>query len=70
MVRWLQIPWAMQLSMQPQVRLDAMAKAKEDALTIPQQILDEDTKKFEEYLQDLLEVECAWALNMGSLLRA
>ncbi|CAE7039292.1 FAP100 [Symbiodinium sp. CCMP2592] len=34
------------------VRLDAMAKAKEDALTIPQQILDEDTKKFEEYLQE------------------
>jgi len=33
------------------VRLDAMAKAKEDALAISQQTLDEDAKKIEDYLQ-------------------
>ena len=35
-----------------EVRLDAMAKAKEDALATSQQTLDEDAKKFEDYLQD------------------
>ncbi|CAJ1433775.1 unnamed protein product [Effrenium voratum] len=34
------------------VRLDAMAKAKEDALAASQQTLDDDAKKFEEYLQE------------------
>ncbi|CAE7236996.1 FAP100, partial [Symbiodinium pilosum] len=34
------------------VRLDAMAKAKEDALATSQQTLDEDAKKFEDYLQE------------------
>ncbi|CAE7579009.1 FAP100 [Symbiodinium natans] len=34
------------------VRLDAMAKAKEDALAASQQTLDEDAKKFEDYLQE------------------
>ena len=29
-----------------------MAKAKEDALAISQQTLDEDAKKIEDYLQD------------------
>ncbi|CAE7365547.1 FAP100 [Symbiodinium microadriaticum] len=33
------------------VRLDAMAKAKEDALAISQQTLDDDAKKIEDYLQ-------------------
>ncbi|CAK8988360.1 unnamed protein product [Durusdinium trenchii] len=34
------------------VRLDAMAKAKEDALAFSQQTLEEDAKKFEDYLQE------------------
>lgn len=36
-----------------EVRLDAMAKAKEDALAFSQQTLEEDAKKFEDYLQAL-----------------
>jgi hypothetical protein len=35
-----------------QVRLDAVAKAKEDALAFSQQTLEEDAKKFEDYLQE------------------
>ena len=42
----------------PKVRLDAMAKAKEDALAASQQTLDEDAKKFEDYLQDPLDACC------------
>ncbi|CAE8611597.1 unnamed protein product [Polarella glacialis] len=34
------------------VRLEKMAKAKEEALSTSQQMLDEDAKRFEEYLQD------------------
>eukprot|EP00931_Biecheleriopsis_adriatica_P073183 TRINITY_DN47522_c0_g1_i1.p1 TRINITY_DN47522_c0_g1~~TRINITY_DN47522_c0_g1_i1.p1 ORF type:complete len:624 (+),score=190.65 TRINITY_DN47522_c0_g1_i1:105-1976(+) len=34
------------------VRLDAMAKAKEDALAVSQHVLDDDAKAFEDYLQD------------------
>ena len=36
-----------------------MAKAKEDALAISQQTLDDDAKKIEDYLQDLLGRLCA-----------
>ena len=34
------------------MRLDAVAKAKEDALAFSQQTLEEDAKKFEDYLQE------------------
>jgi len=34
------------------VRLDSMAKAKEDAVANSQQMLEEDAKKFEDYLQE------------------
>jgi len=34
-----------------EVRLDSMAKAKEDAVANSQQMLEEDAKKFEDYLQ-------------------
>ena len=39
------------------VRLDSMAKAKEDAVANSQQMLEEDAKKFEDYLQ-VRETHC------------
>lgn len=39
-----------------EVRLDSMAKAKEDAVANSQQMLEEDAKKFEDYLQVCLKL--------------
>ena len=48
------------------MRLDAVAKAKEDALAFSQQTLEEDAKKFEDYLQELVMVKLTNQFKISS----